>query len=94
MLETGTSLSFLDRGMSHLAQSIFLIIMLTIYHHGVVVLEQFHQLILQNGKLLPFTDLNSDEFVLKSHNILMNEHYEYLLQMYGGMFEFLSESSS
>ena len=31
---------------------------------------------------------------LQSHNILMDEHNEYLLQVYGGVFEILSESSA
>ena len=43
---------------------------------------------------MPFTCLNSDEFVFTEPYILMDEHNEYLLQVYGGVIEVLSESSS
>ena len=33
-------------------------------------------------------------FCFQSYNILMDEHYEYLLQVYGGVFKLLSESYS
>ena len=39
---------------------------------------------------MPFTCLEFDEFVIQSQNILMDEQYEYLLQVYGGVFEVLS----
>ena len=44
-------------------------------------------------ELLPFVCLNIKVLCFQSHNILMDEHDEYLLKMwmYGGVFEVLSE---
>ena len=43
---------------------------------------------------LAFTSLNLMNLCYQSQNILMDEHNNYSLQVYGGMFEVLSESSS
>ena len=65
-------------------------ILLNMYHH---VWWYFSSFICKSSRMEESLTFN-DELYFQSHNILMDEHNEYLLQVYVGVFEVLSESSS
>ena len=65
-------------------------ILLNMYHH---VWWYFSSFISKSSRMKGSLAFN-EKLYFQSHNILMDEHNEYLLQVYGGVFEVLSESSS